>query len=216
MRTIEERRIDPQSLHLRTVLLSRPVDKETREQLAAGLFAAVRCNFGLGEILNPGLCVECEVGLFHIHEDQFLAEVCDGELVITTLAREAMPLLRYRTRVAAELCRDKCACGRTGVLLQPGPRLDRRYRVREVSFYEAQVAEVLAKTRAAGLRFHLEASDRQLQVALELSEDFFAGAMSPTRDPKRDIESEILARLGVQAEVRYIEPQPQPDRPAKT
>ena len=103
MRAIEQRRIDPQSLHLRTVLLSRPVDAETREQLAAGLFAAVHCNFGLGEILDPGLCVECEAGLFHVNEDQFLAEVCDGELVVTTLCREAMPLLRYRTRVAAEL-----------------------------------------------------------------------------------------------------------------
>ena len=215
MRAIEERRIDPQSLYLRTVLLSRPVDKETREQLAAQLFAAVRCNFGLSEILDPGLCVECEVGLFHIHEDQFLAEVCDGELVITTLAREAMPLLRYRTRVAAELCRDKCACGRTGVLLQPGPRLDRRYRVKETSFYEAQVADVLAKTRAAGLRFHLEASERQLQVAIEISEDFFAAAISPAQNPKRDFESELLARLGVAAEVRFIEPQPQLDRPTK-
>jgi phenylacetate-coenzyme A ligase PaaK-like adenylate-forming protein len=126
-----------------------------------------------------------------------------------------MPLLRYRTRVAAELCRDKCACGRTGVLLQPGPPLDRRYRVKETSFYEAQVADVLAKTRAAGLRFHLEASERQLQVAIEISEDFFAAAISPAQNPKRDIESELLARLGVAAEVRFIEPQPQLDRPTK-
>jgi phenylacetate-CoA ligase len=208
MRTIEERRIDPQSLYLRTVLLSRPVDKDTREQIAARLFAAVRCNFGLGEILNPGLCVECEVGLFHIHEDQFLAEVCDGELVITTLAREAMPLLRYRTRVAADLCRDKCACGRTGILLQPGPRLDHRYRVREITFYEAQVAEVLAKTRAAGLPFQLEATERQLKVAIEISEALFAGTISAAQDPKREIESELLARLGVESDVRFIEPKP--------
>ena len=215
MRTIDQRRIDPQSLHLRTVLLSRPVDKETREQLAAGLFTAVRCNFGLGEILDPGLCVECEVGLFHVHEDQFLAEVCDGELVITTLAREAMPLLRYRTRVAAELCHDKCPCGRTGVLLQPGPRLDRRYRVKETMFYEAQVAEVLAQTRAAGARFQLEASERRLVVAIEISEALFAGAISPPQDPRREIESELLARLGVEAEVRWTEPQPPLTPPAK-
>jgi phenylacetate-CoA ligase len=207
MRAIEERRIAPHSLYLRTVLLSRPVDKETREKLAAVLSAAVRCNFGLGEILDPGLCVECEVGLFHVHEDQFLAEVCEGELVITTLAREAMPLLRYRTRVAAELCRDKCACGRTGVVLQPGARLDRRYRVKETAFYEAQIAEVLAQTRAAGHRFQLEASERHLRIAIELSERLFAGAMTPAQDPSRDIESELLARLGVEAEVRFIEPQ---------
>jgi phenylacetate-CoA ligase len=207
VRSIEERHIDPQSLFLRTVLLSRPVDKPTREQLAAGLFAAIRCNLGLGEILDPGLCVECEVGLFHLHEDHFLAEVCDGELVITTLAREAMPLLRYRTRLAAELCRDKCPCGRTGILLQPGARLDRRYCVREITFYEAQVAEVLAHTRAAGHRFHLEATERHLCVAIELSEALFAGAISPPVDPRREIESEILARLGLEAEVRLIEPQ---------
>ena len=213
MRTIEARRIDPQSLYLRTVLLSRPVDKPMREQLAAGLFAAVRCNFGLGEILDPGLCVECEVGLFHVHEDQFLAEVCDGELVLTTLAREAMPLLRYRTRVAAELCHDKCPCGRTGVLLQPGPRLDSRYRVKETMFYEAQVAEVLAQTPAAGHRFHVEAADRHLRVYIELSEELFAGSMWPTHDPRRQIESELLARLGVEAEVRFIQPEVPPKPP---
>jgi phenylacetate-CoA ligase len=215
MRTIDQRRIDPQSLQLRTVLLSRPVDKETREQLAAGLFAAVRCNFGLGEILDPGLCVECEVGLFHIHEDQFLAEVADGELVITTLAREAMPLLRYRTRVAAELCHDKCPCGRTGVLLQPGARLDHRYRVKETMFYEAQVAEALAQTPAAGLRFQLEPSERRLIVGIEMSEHLFAGTITAAEDPKRDIESELLARLGVDAEVRWIEPRREPTSPPK-
>lgn len=80
-RGIEQRRLDPQSLQLRTVLLSRPVDAETREQLAAGLSARVQCNFGLGEILDPGLCVECEAGRFHVHEDQFLAEVQDGEQI---------------------------------------------------------------------------------------------------------------------------------------
>src|SRR5512140_1049353 len=58
-RAIEQRRIDAQSLHLRSVLLSRPVAKALREQLAAGLFAAVRCNFGIPEILDPGFCVEC-------------------------------------------------------------------------------------------------------------------------------------------------------------
>ena len=215
MRIIDQRRIDPQSLHLRTVLLSRPVDKETREQLAAGLFAAVRCNFGLGEILDPGLCVECEVGLFHIHEDQFLAEVADGELVITTLAREAMPLLRYRTRVAAELCHDKCPCGRTGVLLQPGARLDHRYRVKETMFYEAQVSEALAQTPAAGLRFQLEPSERRLIVGIEMSEHLFAGTITAAEDPKRDIESELLARLGVDAEVRWIEPRREPTSPPK-
>ena len=111
MQVMGQRRIDPQSLHIRTVLLSRPVDRDTREQLAAGLFAKVKCNFGLGEILNPGLCVECSAGHFHVHEDHFLPEIQDGELVLTTLCREALPLLRFRTRVLCKLTREKCSCG---------------------------------------------------------------------------------------------------------
>ena len=205
-RALEQRRVDPQSLHLRTVLLSRPVAPELREQLAAALFAAVQCNFGLGEILDPGLCVECEAGEFHVHEDQFLAEVCDGELVITTLAREAMPLLRYHTRVATELHHDKCRCGRSGVVLRPGARLDGRFRVNETVFYERQIAELLAQTRAAGHRFHLDVSSSRLQVAIEMSEGLFANTISSTEDPKQQIESEILARLGLEAEVSFVEP----------
>lgn len=182
-RTLERRRVDPQSLHLRTVLLSRPVDQETRQQLAAGLFAAVQCNFGVGEILDPGLCVECAAGQLHVHEDQFLAEVCAGELIITTLGREAMPLLRYQTRIAAELRRDKCACGRTAALLRAGPRLDARLRVQETSFYTRQIAGILAQTRAAGHRFRLEASEQHLLVAIEISETLFAGTLSAAEDP---------------------------------
>jgi phenylacetate-coenzyme A ligase PaaK-like adenylate-forming protein len=82
-------------------------------------------------------------------------------------------------------------------------------------FYEAQVAEVLAQTRAAGHRFQLEASERQLRLAIEISEDLFAGTISTAQDPKRDIESELLARLGVEADVRFIEPQFQPKPPAE-
>ena len=75
-------------------------------ELAAGLFARVQCNFGLSEVYDPGLCVECDAGRFHIHEDHFLAEIRDHELVLTTLCREALPLLRYRTRVRCEMTRE--------------------------------------------------------------------------------------------------------------
>lgn len=203
---IEQRRLDPQSLQLRTVLLSRPVEKQIREHLAAGLSARVQCNFGLGEILDPGLCVECEAGHFHVHEDQFLAEVHDGELVLTTLGREAMPLLRYRTRVRCELARGKCACGRSGVMIVPGPRLDGRLRVKETPFYESQIAGVLAHTKAAGQPFTVAASDRRIVVSIELSENLFADTVWVVESLKREIESDFLAKLDVEAEVRWINP----------
>ena len=206
MQVMEQRRLDPQSLHIRTVLLSRPVDHETRERLAAGLFARVQCNFGLGEILNPGLCVECSAGHFHVHEDHFLPEVQDGELVLTTLCREALPLLRYRTRVRCELTRDKCSCGRTGAIIVPGARLDGRLRVNETPLYESQIAGVLARTKAAGQPFTVIVSERRIVVSVEISDGLFADAVGLIEELTREIESEFLARLGIEADVRFISP----------
>ncbi len=72
MRTMEKRRMDPQALQLRAVILSRPVPQELREQLSAGLFTKVHGSFGLDEVFAPGVCVECESGRIHVQEDQFL------------------------------------------------------------------------------------------------------------------------------------------------
>ena len=206
MQVMEQRHLDPQSLHVRTVLLSRPVDKETRERLAAGLFARVQCNFGLGEILDPGLCVECEAGHFHVNEDHFLAEIQDGELVLTTLCREALPLLRYRTRVRCELTRDKCACGRIGAIIVPGNRLDHRRCVNEIPLYEGQIAEVIARTKAAGQPFTVAVSERSIVVSIEISDVLFDDTVGFIESLTHEIESEFLARLGIEAEVRFVTP----------
>ena len=206
MQVMEQRRLDPQSLHIRTVLLSRPVDHETRERLAAGLFARVQCNFGLGEILNPGLCVECSAGHFHVHEDHFLPEVQDGELVLTTLCREALPLLRYRTRVRCQLTREKCSCSRTGAIIVPGARLDGRLRVNETPLYQDQIAEVLARTKTAGQPFNVTVSERRISVSIEISDALFDDTVGLIEELTREIESEFLARLGIEADVRFIPP----------
>jgi phenylacetate-CoA ligase len=206
IRFIEQRRLDAQSLNLRTVLLSRPVDPAQREPIAAGLFAKVQCNFGLGDVLDPGLCVECETGKFHVHEDHFLPEIVDGELVLTTLCREAMPLLRYRTRVACELIREKCPCGRSGAILQPGARLDRRLCVNEEPLYESQIAEVLARTRVAGRRFRVEVTERNIVLRIEMTEDLFSDTIWHVQRLQQEVESDFFARLGIKAEVRFVEP----------
>lgn len=206
IRLLEQRRADAQSLNLRTVLLSRPVTQAERERIGAGLFATVKCNFGLGEILDPGFCVECEAGKFHVHEDQFLVEVCDGELVVTTLGREAMPLLRYRTRVGCEISRAKCACGRTGVILEPGARRDGRLCVNEEPLYENQIAEVLAQTRVAGRQFSLEIHDGRVVVRVGLTTDLFDDTIWFLQKLQYEVEAEFQARLGIKAEVRFVNP----------
>ncbi|HPG68562.1 MAG TPA: hypothetical protein PLO37_17085 [Candidatus Hydrogenedentes bacterium] len=203
VRMMEQRKIDPPSLNLRTVLLSRPVDDETRDQIRAGLLVAVKCNFGVDEVLNPGLCVECESGQFHVNEDHFLVETHSGELIVTTLGREAMPLLRYATRVSCEIVHEKCSCGRTGAILKPGPRLDRRLRVREMSVYEEQIAEVLNQMLPAERPFRIDVLERQVLISVQMTADIFTDTVWPIANLQREIESEVLARLGIDAEVRF-------------
>lgn len=146
----------------------------------------------------------------HVQEDQFFPEIQNGELVFTALGREALPLLRYRTRVSAVLRREKCPCGRGGAILEPGARLDHQLRVNEIEFYARQVSEVLEQTRAAGNAIRLEAGERRLIVRIEMSERLFAKALTSPAESKREIESEIFARLGIEAEVQYVQPQTQP------
>jgi len=201
---LASRRIDPQSLHLRTVLLSRPIDQRLRGALGVGLFAGVRCTFGIPEIMDPGLCVECEYGLLHANEDHFHVEIDHGELVITTLSREAMPLLRYRTRVACTAARQECPCGRTGLVLTPGARMDGRLLVNETPVYEAQIAQVLAKTRAAGQPFRLDISERGVSVDIAVSQECFGDEMRVLANLRIDIEAEFMARLGIQAKVHFV------------
>lgn len=198
------RRVDPQSLHLQTVLISRPVDAHLKAELNVGLFAGVRCTFGIPEMMDPGLCVECEYGHLHVNEDHFLAEIDAGELVITTLCREAMPLLRYRTRVSCQGRREACPCGRTGMILVPGGRLDGQLRINEMPVYEEQIAAVLAKTQAAGQPFALEISERGVRIDLAVSDLFFGDQMRVLARLRTDIQAEFMARLGIQAEVRYV------------
>jgi phenylacetate-CoA ligase len=198
------RRIDPQSLHLRNVLLSRPIDARLKGEIGVGLFAGVRCTFGIPEIMDPGLCVECEYGHLHTNEDHFLVEIDNGELVVTTLCREAMPLLRYRTRLACSAERLECACGRTGIALRPGARLDGQLRINEMPVYEAQIAQVLAKTRAAGQPFRLDISERGVVIDIAVSREFFGDQMRILANLRTEIEAEFMARLAIQAKVRYV------------
>jgi phenylacetate-CoA ligase len=206
IQAMEQRHFEPQSLQLRTVLLSRPVDHDTREQLRAGLFAAIRCIFGIDEILNPGFSVACEAGQFHINEDQFLVEIQQGQLVVTTLCREAMPLLRYTTSIAAEISYDKCACGRTGVLIRPGQRLDRRLYVNEIPLYESQIAAILAHTKVARQKFKVKVLERHIIVSIEMTTDLFTDTIWPLETLCHQIEAEYLARLGIVAKVRFTSP----------
>jgi phenylacetate-coenzyme A ligase PaaK-like adenylate-forming protein len=105
--------------------------------------------------------------------------------------------------VACKILREKCPCGRTGVIIQPGDRLDGRLRVNEMPLYECQIAEVLAQTRAAGSPFTVEVQDRRLVIRVEMNNALFADMMWPIMEVQGKIQSEFLSRLGIEAEVRF-------------
>jgi len=202
---LEQKKLDPQSLHLRTILLSRPISTEERAQLQCNLFAVGHCNFGVTEIIDPGFCVECEDGRLHVNEDHFLVETRDGELLVTTLCREAMPLLRYTTRIAAELSHEKCPCGRTGAILKPGKRLDDRMLVNETPLYRSQIEAFLEQTSAKNRSFKLEITDRKVIVKLAMNDQLFSDTMRGIVDVKGDLQSQFLLHFGIEADIHYVD-----------
>lgn len=206
IQALRQKEVDPQSLHLRVMLLTRPIPAEEREELATGLFTEVRCSFGLPEVLDPGLCVECKDHRLHVNEDHFLVELDAGELLVTTLTREAMPLLRYRTSMQCQIEHARCPCGRTGAILTPGAPMDDRLRVNEMPLYRWQIEEILKQTKAAGHQFALQFSERGVSVAIRVSAQLFPDTVRELEALRKEIESECFSQLGIRAEVAFLSP----------
>ena len=207
---LAEKQVDAQSLQLRTLILSRPITSEERKELEAGLFAEIYTAFGTPETLDPGLCAECEEGHLHVNEDHFFVETVDGELLVTTLCREAMPLLRYRSRLNATLRQEACPCGRTGAILLPGNRLDERFLVNDMPLYERQISDVLETTRAAGHEFTLSITERSVVISITVTETLFGDTIRSLTSLKEQIETEFQSRLGITADVQFVSPQSAP------
>ena len=203
---LADRHTDPHALSLRAVILSRPVPEAERAALRLGLFADVHGCFGVPEVMEPGLCVECPEGRQHVNEEDFLAEEVGGELVLTTLTREAMPLLRYRTRIAASLRRETCPCGRTGVRLEPGGRLDDRLLVNERWITRAQIDALLAATPVAGHPCRVSVSGDGVHVSVRLSGALFRDTVRALEGLQREVEHTFLLRLGVASTLAFVEP----------
>jgi phenylacetate-CoA ligase len=167
---LEEQGIGPGELSLEVGLFgAEPWSEPMRAELERRLGLRARNCYGLSEIIGPGVAMECEEGAgSHINEDHFLVEVLDpdsgepvaagepGELVITTLTKEALPLLRYRTADIAALDESRCACGRT--LARMGPvhgRRDDMLILRGVNVYPSEIEDVLLGVDGVGPHYEL-------------------------------------------------------------
>lgn len=181
--------------------------------------------YGLSEIIGPGVSSDCleKCGL-HICDDHFLPEIIDpdtgrrlpcgeyGELVFTTLTKEALPVIRYRTGDITRLIAEPCACGRTAVRMEKiSGRTDDMIIVRGVNVFPSQVESVLLE--AEGVQpYYLIIVDRgrgamdTLEVWVEVSEEIFSDELGELADMQRRIEVELQETLAISARVKLVEP----------
>ncbi|WP_440770274.1 phenylacetate--CoA ligase PaaK [Natronorubrum sp. DTA28] len=204
--TAAEMGIDPRELPLSTVLYgAEPCTEPMREAIEDRLGVRGYENYGLSELIGPGVAVECEAQAgMHIWEDHFYPEVIDpqtgepvpegeeGELVLTSLSKEALPVLRYRTGDLTTLTREPCDCGRLMARMDGVTgRADDLLIVRGVNLYPSQIEAVILEFDAIApyYRIDLDREDNldTLELTVELVDDF-DGDIDRLRD-------EVLERL---------------------
>jgi phenylacetate-CoA ligase len=221
----KEEGIDFRSLQLRVGIFgAEPWSERMRRQIEANLGLKALDIYGLSEIIGPGVANECEhqAGL-HIWEDHFLAEVINpatgeplpygqrGELVITTLTKEAMPLIRYRTRDVTVLHDEPCACGRTMVRMEKvSGRTDDMLIIRGVNVFPSQIETVLL--RVEGIEPHYQIIvDREhnlddLEIWVEVSEQIFSDEIKVLEALEKRVSAEMESALGIYARIKLVEP----------
>ncbi len=182
-------------------------------------------NYGLSEVIGPGVSGECVVrNGMHIQEDHFLVECIDpdtlepvpygepGELVLTALTKQAMPILRYRTRDIARLDPTPCPCGRTGIRMgRVIGRSDDMLIIRGANVFPSQIEEALLRVEGTAPHYLIEV-DRpgtldEVTVRVELRPERFSDKMSQMHVLREDIERQIHIVAGIRANVELVAPQ---------
>jgi phenylacetate-CoA ligase len=217
--------MDPRSMPLRYGHFGgEPWTEAMRRAIEDQLDIRAFNNYGLSEVIGPGVSGECAARTgMHLQEDHFLVECIDpetlapvpegepGELVITTLTREAMPLLRYRTRDIARLYHDPCPCGRTTRRMgRVAGRSDDMLIIRGVNVFPSQIEEALLRVEGATPHYLIEV-DRpgtldQVTVKVEIRPELFSDRMDRMQALRERIAREIHAIAGIRAEVELVEP----------
>jgi phenylacetate-CoA ligase len=217
--------VDFAALKLRLGLFGgEPCPDRTKAEIEAKLGIRATDNYGLSEVMGPGVAGECECACgLHVNEDHLLAEIVDpasgeilphgeeGELVITTLTKEAFPLLRYRTRDLTSLDPSRCECGRTlARMAKVRRRTDDMLIIRGVNLFPSQIEDVLSTVE--GVRPHyLAVIDRtkgldELEIRLEIEERLFSDVMGDMVRLQASVADKLQSALALRARVTLVEP----------
>lgn len=222
---MREMGISPDDLKLRIGLFgSEPCSEGMRTELENRLGIIATDNYGLTEIIGPGVAGECqEKNGLHINEDHFIVEVIDsetgevlpegetGELVFTTLTKEAFPVIRYRTRDISRITTEPCICGRTlGRMSKVLARTDDMLIIKGVNVFPSQIESVLLKIEGVEPQYQIivdrEGGMDQVEVQVEVEEINFPDSMKELVSFQQHIHDEIYAVLGLRVKVKLVEP----------
>ncbi len=222
--TLAERGYKPEDNKLKAGIFgAEPWTEEMRRSIEKSLGIKAYDIYGLTEISGPGVAFECEEQSgMHINEDHFYVEVIDpetgevlpegskGELVFTSLDKEAFPLIRYRTRDICVLSREKCSCGRTHVkMTKPMGRSDDMMIIRGVNVFPSQIETVLLNegyTPNYQIVVDRVNNSDTLDIYVELAPDQFSDIVSVTQKREKKLEGAMRTMLGIGPRIHLVPP----------
>lgn len=215
--------INPEDMSIKYgVFGAEPWTNEMRKEIEDKLKIKAFDIYGLSEITGPGVAIECpyQVGS-HIQDDFFYPEIVSedtlepldygktGELVFTTLTKEGIPLIRYRTRDITALNNTPCKCGRTSVRIDRiAGRSDDMLIIRGVNVFPSQIESVIMKEKEIASHYHITV-DRinnldTMEIDIELADDVAFDEVKKVEDLKQRISAEIISAIGVSAKIKLV------------
>lgn len=224
--TAKDLGVKPRTLPLKIGMFgAEPWSEKMRRQIEESLGLRAFDNYGLSEIIGPGVSGECrEQSGLHINEDHFLAEVVDpasgkvlpsgaaGELVFTTLTKEGFPVIRYRTRDISVIDREHCACGRTMARMRKvAGRSDDMLIISGVNVFPSQIESVLMEVPEVASHYLIIVDKKRgylddLEIQVELNREKFTGSWRDLEVVEKKISGKLNGVLSINARVRLVEP----------
>jgi len=203
---------------------AEPTSEGLRKEVAEAWDIEYYEVYGLSEIIGPGVSCSCNAGRgLHIQEDHFYPEIIDpktgevlpdgeeGELVITTLTKQALPIIRYRTGDITRLHTEPCACGRTTVRMDSVlGRADDMLIINGVNVYPSQVEHVIANTEGVTLNYQIVADKKghldKLEILVEVSDEIMMDNIAALEQIKKELQQALLNNLYINANIILVEP----------
>ncbi len=220
----EDLKIKPDELNLKIGCFgAEPWSESTRKRLEEAFNIKAYDSYGLSEMNGPGVAFECqEQDGLHIWIDHFLVEIVDpetgevlsegekGELVLTTLTKEAMPLLRYRTGDVTYLLDNECSCGRTHPRIHRIiGRCDDMIIVRGVNVFPSQIEHVLMQIPEVGDHFQVVITRKgfldEITVRVEVRDEIFTGELADLKKIQNKVQKSLQYELGLRTNVELVE-----------